>query len=416
MKRPTLLSYLRRASRVRVVRAREGHALSRRLVVGIACLTVALGSLVAVSGPSAGVGTGEANRQRTESRWLTVSSGGLHTCGIRPDHTLWCWGRNAYGQLGLGDTRKRTTPKQVGTGTHWAGLATGFEHTCATRADHSLWCWGFNDFGQLGLGDTRKRTTPKQVGTGTNWAHVSAGYGHTCGTRTNHTLWCWGLNSFAGQLGVGDNIDRETPTRVGTRTNWADVRTGDSHTCGTRTNHTLWCWGYNASGQLGLGDTANRTSPTQVGSRTDWARVSAGDGYHTCAIRTDHTVWCWGFNGVGELGVGDTVDRSTPTQVGYGSDWYHLSAGHKQTCATRSDRTLWCWGLNNFGQLGLGDTTDRTTPTQVGTRAGWAHVSAGGSLHTCATRSNHSLWCWGYNHNGQLGLGNQEDRWMPARV
>ena len=126
-------------------------------------------------------------------------------------------------------------------------------------------------------------------------------------------------------------------------------------------------------------------------------------------------------------GAGDSTARASsgsatprigrrPSQVGTASDWYGLSAGHKQTCATRPDHTLWCWGLNNAGQVGVGDTTDRTVPTQVGTGADWAAISAGGSLHTCALRSDHTLWCWGYNANGQLGLGDLTDRLVPAQV
>ena len=414
MKRSALYLPVRRALRHTLGKA--GRPMSRQIVTGVAtCLTVAGGLLIAVSLPAA-VGAAEAPHEGAGSGWSTISAGGLYTCGVRPDHTLWCWGDNSVGQLGLGDAKTRTSPIQVGVASDWVGLATGFDHTCAIRTDHSLWCWGSDRGGQLGLGPTGKRKAPTQVGAGTDWTGVTAGYTHTCGIRSDHTLWCWGGGSFAGQLGLGDLTDRSSPTQVGTRTDWAMVKAGDSHTCATRTDHTLWCWGYNGQGQLGLGDFTDRSSPTQVGSRTDWADLSAGDGYHTCATRTDHTLWCWGHNGVGQLGLGDTTNRTTPSQVGTASDWYGLSAGHKQTCATRPDHSLWCWGLNNSGQLGVGDTTDRTVPTQVGIGVGWAAVSAGGSLHTCAIRSDHTLWCWGYNAQGQLGLGDRDNRTVPARV
>jgi len=387
----------------------------RRIVIAVTtCVLVAVGLVFAVSGPS--MAAAQEAPQDSGPVWLAVSAGGFHTCGIRTDHSLWCWGNNGYGQLGLGDKKKRATPTQVGTGTDWAGLVAGNAHTCATRTDHTLWCWGWNRDGQLGIGSKNlKRTTPTRVGTGTDWADIgAAGYAHTCGIRTDHTLWCWG-NNGSGQLGLGDNTDRSTPTQVGTGTDWTHVTAGDSYTCATRADHTLWCWGDNVGGQLGLGDNTNRNTPNQVGTATDWADVNAQNGYHTCATSTDHTLWCWGFNSSGQLGLGDTTTRTAPTQVGTGTDWAQLSAGHRQTCGTRTDHTLWCWGDNTFGQLGLGDTTNRTAPTQVGTGTDWADVSSG-ARHTCATRTDHTLWCWGDNTHGQLGLGDQAARLVPTLV
>jgi len=385
----------------------------RRIVIAVTtCVMVAVGLLL--SGPST-VAAQEAPEE-SGSAWLAVSAGGFHTCGIRADHSLWCWGDNHYGQLGVGDTKKRAMPTQVGTGTDWADLVAGNAHTCATRTDHTLWCWGWNRDGQLGIGSKNlKRTTPTQVGTGADWTDVSAaGYAYTCATHADRTLWCWGDNT-GGQLGLGDNTNRSTPTQVGTGTDWSHVTAGDSYTCATRADRTLWCWGDNTGGQLGLGDNTNRSTPTQVGTATDWAEVSARNGYHTCATRTDHTLWCWGFNSSGQLGLGDTATRTAPTQVGTGADWDQLGAGHRQTCGTRTDHTLWCWGDNTYGQLGLGDTTSRTAPTQVGTGTDWADVSSG-ARHTCATRTDHTLWCWGDNTYGQLGVGDQAARLVPTLV
>ncbi len=389
--------------------------MSRRIVsVMITCVVAVLGSL-ADGAASAATTTGEAS-QRATTGWLTTSAGGFHTCGIRADRSLWCWGDNSYRQLGLGDGKKRTNPTQVGLNRTWAGLVAGANHTCATRTDHSLWCWGANRDGQLGLGHTARRKTPTRVNTSNDWADVSAaGFAHTCGTRTDHTLWCWGDNEWAGQLGLGDTTDRTTPTQVGTGTDWGRVRAGDTHTCATRTDQTLWCWGYNAVGQLGLGDTVNRAIPTQVGTGSDWTDLAADNGYHTCATRADHSLWCWGFNTQGQLGLGDTTMRTLPTQVGTGTNWEQLTAGHRNSCATRTDHTLWCWGEGLYGQLGLGDTTGRTTPTQVGIRSDWARVTAG-ARHSCAIRLGQTMWCWGNNLYGQLGLGHTTDRLVPARV
>ena len=127
-------------------------------------------------------------------------------------------------------------------------------------------------------------------------------------------------------------------------------------------------------------------SPTQVGSGTDWASVSAG-AYHTVAVRTDGTLWAWGWNAYGQLGTGDYTSFNAPTQVGTGTDWASVSAGYLHTVAVKADGTLWAWGYNYYGQLGLGDTVDRNTPTQVGTETDWASASASSYVHTVAVKT-----------------------------
>jgi hypothetical protein len=196
--------------------------------------------------------------------WSSVSAGNCwHTIAIKTDGTLWVWGDNFYGQLGLGDTTNRYTPTKVGTDTNWAYVSAGCANTIAIKTDGTLWAWGWNYTGQLGLGDTTNRYTPTQVGSDTNWAYVSAGDSHTVAIKKDGTLWAWGDN-FYGQLGLGDTTDRYTPTLVGSDTNWAYVSAGLYHTIAIKTNGTLWAWGRNNFGQLGLGDTTNRYSPTLV--------------------------------------------------------------------------------------------------------------------------------------------------------
>jgi alpha-tubulin suppressor-like RCC1 family protein len=350
--------------------------------------------------------------------WLVVSAGTGHTCAIRDDHSLWCWGWNRNGQLGLGHLTSRRVPAQVGTDTDWAHIDAGEEHTCGVRFDHTLWCWGWNGFGQLGFGDHENRRVPTQVGTDSDWVHIDTGSFHSCGTRLDHTLWCWGWNKY-GQLGLGQRKRERFPTQVGTSADWTSPHTGHEYTCGIRLDRSLWCWGRNADGQLGLGDTVERRRPTPVGTG-NWLHVTAGGFWRadrTCAIRTNHTLWCWGANWFGELGVGDTQGRTVPTQVGPSTDWVHVSAdtGDNHTCATRSDDTLWCWGLNADGQLGLGHHKDRKIPTQVGTSTDWSRLNTGDE-HTCALRTDHTLWCWGLNDHGQLGLGDHKSRSTPTRV
>ena len=182
----------------------------------------------------------------------------------------------------------------------------------------------------------------------------------------------------------------------------------------TVTGGNLWAWGFNGDGELGVGDYLDRDVPTPVGADTDWASVAAGD-YYTVAVKTDGTLWAWGYNGSGQLGTGDYTSYNAPTQVGTDTDWQSVAASDDHTVAVKSDGTLWAWGSNSYGQLGLGDTVDRDTPTQVGTDTDWASVSAG-YLHTVAVKADGTLWAWGSNGLGQLGLGDTVDRHVPTQV
>jgi len=196
---------------------------------------------------------------------------------------------------------------------NWSSVSCGTYHTIARKTDGTLWAWGYNWNGQLGLGDTTDRNTPTKVGTDTNWASVSCGAQHTLAIKTDGTLWAWGYN-WNGQLGLGDTTERNTPTKVGTETNWSSVSCGVYHTLARKTDGTLWAWGANGDGQLGLGDTTDRYTPTKVGTDTNWSSVSCGV-WHTIARKTDGTLWAWGANGNGQLGLGDNTSRNTPTQV-----------------------------------------------------------------------------------------------------
>lgn len=391
--------------------------MSRRgLGAAAACLALALGCVIGTAG-----GSSASSTDSTGPVWAAVSAGEGHTCGIRRDHSLWCWGYNRYGELGLGDRTLRRTPVRVGTDTNWASISTGDFFTCGLRKDASLWCWGRNNFGQLGLGfHTKYESTPTHVATGTTWAQVSAGTdpdspgtAHACGIQTDHTLWCWGGNRRGG-LGIGDRPRQLKPVRVGTGTNWSSVAAGHEDTCGIQTDASLWCWGANYRGQLGLGDTVDRDRPVQVESGNGWAAVTVGWA-STCGIQVDQTLWCWGQNDHGQLGVGDQEDRLVPAQLGSDTGWFQVSTTKgEQACAVRTDHTLWCWGSNNYGQLGLGDTVDRDSPTQVGDNATWATVATG-EVYTCAIRTKHSLWCWGDNSFGELGTGGGSTS-IPVRV
>ena len=176
----------------------------------------------------------------------------------------------------------------------------------------------------------------------------------------------------------------------------------------------LYSWGLNSSGQLGLGDTANRSSPNQVGALTTWLNVSAGSS-SSFAVKTDGTMWSWGNGSQGGLGLGNLTSYSSPKQVGALTAWLSVT-GRYAVLATKTDGTLWSWGSNGSGQLGLGNTVDRSSPVQVGALTTWQYVSTSSGGHTVANKTDGTLWAWGRNQAGQLGLNNTTYYSSPKQV
>jgi len=361
----------------------------------------------------------------------TVSSGDYHTCGIKVDDTLWCWGQNTEGKLGVGDESDqfglgdRASPTQESTlGENWRTVVAGQSHTCAIKRDDSLWCWGSNSFGQLGdgnAGDTVTLVDPTEVQPGTKWSNAALGSDHTCGVRDDSTVYCWGKNN-SGQLGLGNFTDDGSftvPTEVSGHEDWILVEAGSAKTLGLKDDRTVWEWGLKSGGS----STVEVNRPQQVGSASDWESLSAHGGGHACGLRTGNTLWCWGSdNQYGQMGTGILLGNTSPVQeTTLNSDWLSVDAGHFSTCAIDSANSLWCWGYNNNGNLGTGESgplTNKSQPTAVlPDRTDWSTVTTGVS-HTCGLTFDGELWCWGGNSFGQLGVGTASNSpsLMPVQV
>ena len=298
----------------------------------------------------------------------SVYCGGDHTLILKNDGTLWSCGRNNYGQLGLGDTGGRATFTQVtANADNIKKVYCGREHTFILKNDGTLWGCGYNGNGQLGLGDTNNRTTFTQITTNTdNIKSIYCGAGHSFILKNDGTLWSCGNNAY-GRLGLGDTTHKYTFTQV--TTNADDIKSvycGGYHTFILKNNGTLWSTGYNGDGQLGLGDKTNRTTFTQVTTNADNVKSVYCGYYHTFILENDGTLWSTGYNGDGQLGLGDKTNRTTFTQViTNADDIKQIYCGFNHTIILKNDSTLWGCGNNEYGQLGLGDTTNRTTFTQI---------------------------------------------------
>ena len=366
----------------------------------------------------------------TPTNWKFVyasQSGNQYVFALKSDGTLWSCGYNAGGQLGLGDTTNRNVFVQIGTATNWQamGVFDGFGSMFAIRADGTLWSWGNNSNGQLGLGDTTNRLAPVQVGTGTTWASVKNRGQITIAQKTDGSIWGCGYGGN-GSLGQNNTTDQHSFVQLGTATNWAsyDVN-GDFY--GIKTDNTLWVCGTNTSGQLGLGSgVIIKKVLTQVGSNVWQSIFASGDTIY--AIKTDGTLWAWGSDGHARSGLGITGNIGnnlaivyTPTQVGSSTLWLAMTGTSADSSVPslglRTDGTLWATGGNSSGQLGLGDTTDRITFVQVGVATDWTlPVIDPAGRNVLALKTGGTLWAWGNNLHGQLGISSTTDQHSPVQV
>ncbi|MEP7706812.1 hypothetical protein ABKW31_22680, partial [Paraglaciecola sp. 25GB23A] len=341
-----------------------------------------------------------------EGQWLQVSAGELHSSAIKLDGTLWAWGSNNYGELGVDSTVSATAPVKIGIDTNWRFVNAGGYRTLAIKSDNTLWAWGDNRYGQLGDGSKTNRNTPTQVSTESDWQTAVAGTSHSLAIKTDGTLWAWGLNHY-GQLGEGSTINRMAPVQIGNETNWQSVEVGGSYSLAIKTDGSLWGWGFNGNGQLGDGTNTSKNTPVQIGSENDWLLAGAG-GDSSFAIKTNGTLWAWGDNGYGQLGDGTTISKNTPTQVASDSNWQSVAVGFVHTLALKTDGTLWAWGSNYYGELGDGSSTNRTTPVQIGIDTSWRSITVGGDGasggHSLGTKTDDGLWAWGSNSFGKLGF------------
>jgi alpha-tubulin suppressor-like RCC1 family protein len=324
------------------------------------------------------------------------------------------------GVLGDNTSVSKSSPVQtVSGGTNWKQVAAGLYHAAAIKTDGTLWTWGYNSTGTLGDGSSivNKSSPIQTVSGGTNWKQVAGGQSHAAAIKTDGTLWTWGYNA-QGQVGDNSITHRSSPIQtVSGGTNWKQVASGGNNTAAIKTDGTLWLWGYNSGGQLGDNTSTHRSSPVQtIAGGTNWKSVSGGSA-HTVAIKTDGTLWTWGQNTLGQLGDNTRINKFSPVQtIAGGTNWKSVSSGIAYTAAIKTDGTLWLWGHNNYGQLGDNTIVHRSSPVQtVSGGTNWKQV-AGGGFNIASIKTDGTLWTWAYNAQGQLGDNTIVHRSSPIQT
>ncbi len=377
-----------------------------------------------------------------------------HTCVVKRDKTVWCWGANDRGQLGNGTQVESPVPVQV-TGIDDAiRVVTGGPTSCALRTGGEVWCWGDNSLGQLGnvlVGD--HATAPIQSGGADDFTSISLGYYQACGIRRAGQLRCWGYgqpgfaeltgiaatqvsvgmmhtcvvisggavkcigNNDFGQLGDGTTTARSSLTAVLGIGDAVAVSAGYLHTCALRATKTVVCWGTGMYGSLGSGSPSNSYTPVTVAGLHNVKSIYTGI-YQSCAVIAGGDVYCWSWNFTGRPDIDPGSIQYAPvkrTGIGPAAG---VTGGMAHTCAVLVDRTVSCWGMNMNGALGNGLGSYQLEPAAAVAGVYGATIVTVGGKHACATGIEYVIRCWGANDQGQLGIGSgaSEDHFAPAVV
>ncbi|GDX48851.1 chromosome condensation regulator [Bacteroidota bacterium] len=340
--------------------------------------------------------------------WRSVQTGANHCIVLKTDGTLWTWGNNSNGQIGNGGNSDILNPYQVGWADDWSKVGTGksSNHNLAIKNNGTLWAWGDNFYGQLGFDAGVNYATPQQVGTDTDWHKVYCGMFFSIAIKTDSTLWGWGSNEF-GQVDESNSSNFIlVPTQISADSNWSELSCGDGHCLALNSAGEMYAWGFNLQGTVGNGNSGIGSNATlqHIATEYTWLSVAAGDS-HSLAVRSDNTLWSWGTSTSGELGNGVLFSQnSLPAQVGTESDWAKVFSGEYCSFGIKTDGTLWAWGQNAYGELGIGNNENQFSPVQVGTESNWASVQSGRS-HTIGLKNDNSAMTWGRNTYGTLGNG-----------
>lgn len=354
--------------------------------------------------------------------WIEVSVGDQHSCAILADNSLWCWGANNAGQLGINtQDASKDVPTRVPLES-WEAVSAGSSHTCGITTGGHLYCWGETTNGRLGQSNPSNPRQPVKIDEGPFIA-VAAGGAHSCAVKEGGDLYCWGFNN-SGQVGDGTNENKSEPTLIAppeAGRPWMSVTAGEAHTCAigeTASGPRAYCWGDASNGRLGNDQASGvETTPTMAEGALRNANthtISAGAA-HTCAtasVSNTRRSYCWGVGASGRLGTGNDQNFQIPDRVEGNDKFETITAGKEHSCGIMENGEAYCWGENIRGQLGI-DSEENTalSPTEIAMPFGLGlKAISAGSEHTCGIGTNDRLYCWGRYEQGRLGIAGVADK------
>jgi alpha-tubulin suppressor-like RCC1 family protein len=347
----------------------------------------------------------------------TIAGGRGHSLVVCTDNTVRSFGLNDWGQLGNGTNNNSNVPVSVSSLNGITSVATGVEHSLALKNDGTVWGWGLNFSGQLGNGIQTSSNVPVQNNL-SNVIAISAGQYHSLSLKNDGTVWAWGNNN-SGELGNGTGNGLSlVPVQVNNLINVIAISSGYSHNLALKSDGTVWAWGYNGYGQIGIGSLTPLfvTAPVQVSNFTDVIAIAGGYN-HSLALKSDGTVLAWGNNSSGQIGIGSNTPSTviSPMQVSNLTNVIAIAGADGHSLALKNDGTVWAWGFNSQGQLGNGNNTESHVPVQVSNLSGVAAIAAGRN-HSLVRKNDGTVWTWGQNGTGQLGNGTLTNSNVPLQV
>lgn len=361
---------------------------------------------------------------RVRCNWDPASNASLaigwrHNCVIDTFGQGWCWGSNQFYQTrapGGGEfTDYITAPIELELRNEAKSMHAGVDHNCVITTSNEADCWGGNYSGQLARGTSTSNTSLTEVPGISDVAGLGLGWYHSCALIENGDVYCWGQNDLR-QLGRPEFTDliNQIPTRISALPEMVKIAAGPTHTCTVEESGSVWCWGDNSEGQVGVTGETVQDAPFKLPNLSNIADIDAGY-QHTCARTALGRVKCWGWNNWGQLGNGTEDNSATPVDVFGLEDVTEIAAGGFHTCALVESGDVYCWGQNDQGQLGTGDKDNRSLPQKLTSLADVVKLSAG-LQHTCAMTRSGEIYCWGDNQDDQLAQDGVQYSTTPVEI
>ncbi|HMO63050.1 MAG TPA: hypothetical protein PKC39_08880 [Ferruginibacter sp.] len=354
---------------------------------------------------------------------VEIATGNYHVLAIK-NGTLYGWGDNTQGQVGIGTKSVEYAPVQIGAAGEWKQVAAAAMHSLAIKKDGSLWAWGWGNNHELGLGQAKSESlVPARVGKDTNWAMVSTAFYNTVAIKTDGSLWVWGSNVQAG-LGVGvtPNSAVYVPTRVGKDNDWLTAVAVQHITLAIKKNGTLWAWGRKGGSDVRGFETmeAVTTAPTQVGTATDWKQLFVHRQHGRAAviaIKQDGSICAWGHNRSGKLGFGDEQYRPSPTVLQLKGEWQSFAIADDYTLAVSADGSLWHSGSYlQWAETKMGDKNGSLIFQRTKITGKWKSAYFIQMSGVILVSENGDVYGYGINARGELGNGTKKGSWKPGLI